>query len=63
MGKYTSALRGDQCHITTCCIYMYTIIKCQVPEAVDSKRNNDKKIIKTKSKGKTETLKLQGCEG
>lgn len=35
--KYTSALREGQCHVTACCIYMYTTIKCQVPEAVNNK--------------------------
>lgn len=51
IGKYTSALRGGQCHITTCCIYMYTIIKCQVPEAVNKKEQRPKKL-RQNQKGK-----------
>lgn len=51
IGNYTSALRGDQCHITTCRIYMYTIIKCQVPEAVNKKEQRQKKL-RQKSKQK-----------
>lgn len=58
IGKHTSALGGNHRHIITCCMYKYTIIKCQVPEAVNKNnkktktKNDNNKYIRQKSNGK-----------